>query len=65
LCPSIVTMSSGVDVVCCGDAVGWVMGLMDIYRVSVVLVGGAMSVKYDAGAYYGMFVCVMCTCHVG
>jgi len=62
---SIVTMSSGVDVVCCGDAVGWVMWLLDLFRGYGGLVCGAVSVEYDAGACYGISVCVMSACHVG
>jgi hypothetical protein len=65
LCPSIFLMSSGVDVVCYGDAVGLVMGLLNLFRSCGGLVGGAVSVEYDARAYFGMFICVICACHVG
>ena len=63
--PSIVTMSIDVDVVCCGDAVGWVMWFMDLLGDCGGLICGDVSVEYDAGACFGIFVWVMCACHVG
>ena len=44
---SIVVTSSGVDVVCWGDAVGPVMWVIYILCDSGGLVGGAVSVRYD------------------
>jgi hypothetical protein len=40
--------------VCCGDAVGWAIELMGLFKVCVVMVGETVSVEYDAGEYYGM-----------
>jgi hypothetical protein len=62
---SIVATSSGVDVVCCGDAAGWVMWSIDYFCGSKGLVGGAVSVEYDARASFGMSVWVMCACYEG
>ena len=58
---SIVITSSGVDVTCCGDAVGWVMRLIDHFGGCEDLVCRVVSVEYDAGAYFGMLVWV-CVC---
>ena len=62
---SIVATSSGVDVICCGNTVGWVMWLIVLCFDSEGLICGAVSVEYDARASSGMFVWVMCACHVG
>ena len=61
----IVATSSGVYVVCCGDAVGWVKLLIYRFWGCEGLVCGAVSVEYDAGACSKMFVWVMCACHIG
>jgi hypothetical protein len=47
-----------------GLIVGLVIGLIDLFRVCVILVGGAASVEYDTRAYSGMSFCDMCVCHV-
>ena len=62
---SIVATSSGVEVVCCEDAVGRVIWLIDLFCGSEGWVGGAVSVEYDARASSGMSVWVMFVCHVG
>ena len=62
---SIAMMSSGVDVVCWGDAVGPVMWYIDLFCGGEVLDRGAMSVMYDARVSTGMFVWFMYVCQVG
>jgi hypothetical protein len=44
---SIVVTSSGVNVVCWGDAVGPVMWVIDRFTGDEGLDGGAVSVRYD------------------
>ena len=44
---SIVVTSSGVDVVCWGDATGPVMWTIDLFCGNEGLDGGAVSVNYD------------------
>ena len=55
----------GVDVVCCGDAEGWVMWLMDLFGGCASSVCRAVSVEYDAGACSRKSIWVMCARHVG
>ena len=56
---SIVVTSSGVDVVCWGDAVGPVMWVIDLICGNEVLDGGAVSVRYDVRVSSGMSVWLM------
>jgi hypothetical protein len=51
--------SSGVDVVCWGDAVGPVMWVIDLICGNEVLDGGAVSVRYDVRVSSGMSVWLM------
>ena len=62
---SIVLTSSGVDVVCWGDAVGPVMWVIDFFFFSGGLVGGAVSVRYDVRVSLCIFVWLMYVCQVG
>jgi hypothetical protein len=54
LCPSIVTISSGVDVVWREVASSWVGAERSLSRVCSVLGGGAVRLAYDACMYSGM-----------
>ena len=62
---SIVVMSSGVDVVCWGDAVGPVMWVIDLFCGNEGLDGGDVSVKYDVRVSSRMPVRFMYVCQVG
>ncbi len=62
---SIVVASSGVDVVCWGDAVGPVMWTIDIFCGGVGLDDGAVSVRCDVRVSTGMLVWFMYVCQVG
>ena len=62
---SIVVTSSGVDLVCWGDAVGPVMWVIDLFCGNEGLDGWAVSVRYDARASSGMFVGSIYVCQVG
>ncbi len=50
---------NGVCMVCWGNAVDCVVELVVFLRNCVLLVGGAVSVEYDAGASSRMFLFVM------
>ena len=62
---SIALISSGVDVVCWGDALGPVMWVKVLFCDVEVLVGGAVSVWYDACVSTGMFDWFIYVCQVG
>jgi hypothetical protein len=53
---SIVVTSSGIDVVCWGDAVGPVVWVIARFSGNEELVDGAMSVRYDVRVSSGMSV---------
>ena len=57
--------SSGVDVVCWGDAVEPVMWLIDLFCGSESLVVVAVSAEYDVRASSRISVWLMYVCHVG
>ena len=62
---SIVVTSSGADVVCWSDKAVPVMWVIYLFCVNEVLVGGAMSVRYDVRVSSGMSVWLMYVCQVG
>ena len=62
---SIALTSSGVDVVCWGDALGPVMLTICLFCGCGRLDGGAVSVRYDVGVSTGMLVWFMYVCQVG
>ena len=62
---SIVMTSSGVDVVCWGDAVGPVMSVIDLFCGNEELDGGIVSAMYEVRVSLGMSVCFMYVCQVG
>jgi hypothetical protein len=62
---SIAVTSSGVDVVCWGDAVGPVMCTIDLFCGNEGLAGGVVSVRYDVRVSSWMSVWLMYVCHVG
>ena len=62
---SIAVTSSGVDAVCWGDALGPVMWVRDLFCDIEVLVGGVVSVWYDACVSTGMADWFIYVCQVG
>ena len=62
---AIAVTSSGVDVVCWGDAVGPVMWTIDLLCGNEGLDGGVVSVRYDVRVSYGMSIWFMYVCQVG
>ena len=61
---SIAVTSSGVDVVCWGDALGPVMWTIGLFCGGEGLDGGAVSFRYDVCVSTGMFVWFMYVCQV-
>ena len=59
---SIVVTSSGVDVMCRGDAVGPVMWAIDLFCGNEGMESGAVSVRYDVRVSSGMSAWFMYGC---
>ena len=57
--------SSGMDVVCWGDAVGAIMWSVDLFCGIEVLDGGVVSVRYDVCVSSGMSAWFMHVCEAG